>query len=513
MKGANPHPVTGRDNLEIFGLDINVPVFMISGITIVGFIIVTLLFQEEAMETLPMMRTWITVEFDWLFLIVGNLCFLFSVFVIFSPMGRVRIGGRNAKPDYSRGTWLSMIFSAGVAIGLLFYGVLEPMYYFHNPPLGINPTDTKALEAVGISAATFHWGFSAWTFYAVSGLGLAFFCFNRGLPLTIRSVFHPVLGDRVWGWSGHIIDVLAIFATLFGLATSLGLGAEQAVAGLNYLFEVPANNFTYATFIVVITCFATVSVLTGLDVGIKRLSQFNMLLAMLLLLFVLIAGPTQYIFKSFFAGSVDYIAKIVHFSNWIGREDTDFLHGWTTFYWAWWISWTPFVGMFVARISRGRTVREFLICIIILPTLCCLLWMSVFGGTAIHQFTVDGHTSVTEIIATWKPELALYKMLGHLPLTSLVSFVSVILLVVFFVTSSDSASLVVDMVSAGGKLDAPANQRVFWCSVEGLVAIALLLGGGLESLQAAVLMVGLPFSVLLVVMMIGIWKGLRREPL
>ena len=512
MNGNEGHPVTGRDNLEIFGLDINVPVFVVSGITILVFIIGALLFQERAAETLGATRVWITTQFDWLFLSTGNICILSCLFLIFSPMGKVRIGGRDATPDYSRLTWFAMIFAAGIAIGLLFYGVLEPMYYFQNPPLGIDPSDTEALQAVSISAATFHWGFSAWAFYATAGLGLAFFCFNRGFPLTIRSVFHPIFGDAVWGWSGHVIDVLAIFATLFGLATSLGLGAQQAVGGLNYLFGIPAESLTYVVFIVVVTFFATISVLTGLDVGIKRLSQFNIVLAVLLLLFVLVIGPTGYIFKSLVAGGVDYIAKIVPMSNWIGREDTDFLHGWTTFYWAWWVSWTPFVGMFVARISRGRTVREFLICVLILPTLCCLLWMSVFGGTAVYQFMVDGYTGVTEIITAWKPELALYKMLEQLPLASLLSFVSVVLLVIFFITSSDSASLVVDMISAGGKLEAPAAQRVFWCTLEGMVAIALLLGGGLASLQAASLIAGLPFSVLLIVMVISVWKGLAREP-
>ena len=512
MNGSNGHPVTGQDNRQIFGLDINVPVFVVSGITILVFIIGALLFQDRAAATLSATRVWITTQFDWLFLSTGNICILSCLFLIFSPMGKVRIGGRDAVPDYSRLTWFAMIFAAGIAIGLLFYGVLEPMYYFQNPPLGVDPSNTAALEAVSISAATFHWGFSAWAFYATAGLGLAFFCFNRGLPLTIRSVFHPIFGDSVWGWNGHVIDVLAIFATLFGLATSLGLGAQQAIGGLNYLFGIPAGNLTYVVFIVVVTCFATISVLTGIDVGIKRLSQFNIVLAVLLLLFVLVIGPTGYIFKSLVAGGADYIAKLVSFSNWIGREDKDFLHGWTTFYWAWWISWTPFVGMFVARISRGRTVREFLICVLIIPTLCCLLWMSVFGGTAIYQFVAEGYTGVTEIITAWKPELALYKMLEGLPLTSLLSFVSVVLLIIFFITSSDSASLVVDMISAGGKLEPPAAQRVFWCTLEGLVAIALLLGGGLKSLQAASLIAGLPFSILIIIMVVSIWKGLRHEP-
>lgn len=484
---------------------------MTSGIVTLAFVVGALIFQEKATEVLGALRIWITTQFDWLFMSACNICALFCFFLILSPLGKVRLGGSDAVPRYSRITWFSMIFTAGVAIGLLFYGVLEPVYYFQNPPLGIDPSDTKAAQAISISAATFHWGLSAWAFYATAGLGLAFFCYNRGLPLTIRSAFHTLLGERVWGWSGHLIDTLAIFATLFGLATSLGLGAKQAVAGLNYLFGIPATDMTYIVFIVLTTSFATLSVLSGLNVGIRRLSQITITIALLLLLFVFIAGPTQYILSSFFAGLADYIVKIVPLSNWVGREDTDFLHGWTTFYWAWWISWTPFVGMFIARISRGRTVREFLVCVLVLPTIFCLLWMSVFGGTAIHQFLFDGYTGVTTIVTQWKPELALFKMLEQLPMTQVLSFASVVLLVIFFITSSDSASLVIDITSAGGKLDAPASQRVFWCSLEGGVAIALLLGGGLKSLQAASITAGLPFSILLILMTVSIWKGLRDE--
>ncbi len=502
----------GQGNTQIFGLDINAPVFVTSGIVTLAFVIGALLFQDKATEVLGALRVSITTQFDWLFMSTCNICALFCFFLILSPLGKVRLGGPDAVPRYSRITWFSMIFTAGVAIGLLFYGVLEPLYYFQNPPLGIDPSDTKAAEAISISASTFHWGLSAWAFFATAGLGLAFFCYNRGLPLTIRSAFYPLLGERVWGWSGHLIDTLAIFATLFGLATSLGLGAKQAVAGLNYLFEIPATDLAQMMFIIATTSLATVSVLSGLDVGIKRLSQFNIALALLLLLFVLIAGPTQYIFHIFFAGLTDYFAKVIPLSSWVGREDTDFLHGWTTFYWAWWISWTPFVGMFIARISRGRTVREFVVCVILLPALCSLLWMSVFGGTAIHQLLFDGYTGVSQIITERKPELALFKMLEVLPMAQLVSFASVALLIIFFITSSDSGSLVIDVTSAGGKLEPPVAQRVFWCSLEGAVAIALLLGGGLKSLQAASIIAGLPFSILLILMTVSIWKGIRSEP-
>ena len=469
------------------------------------------MFRESATKTLGDLRVWVTTAFDWLFMITVSAMVLFCLFLIVSPLGKVRIGGRDSVPDYSRATWFAMLFAAGVGIGLMFFGVLEPVYYFQNPPLGIDPADKEAALAIGIAGATFHWGLHAWAIYAIVGLGLAFFTYSWGLPLTIRSTFYPLLGDRVWGWGGHVIDIFAIFATLFGLATSLGLGAQQATDGLNYVLGVPATDFTRVVLIIAITAMATISVVTGLDVGIKRLSQFNMIFAVLLMLVVLAVGPTLDVFRSFFVGLGEYIVRIVPLSNWIGREDTDFLHGWTTFYWAWWIAWAPFVGTFIARISKGRTVREFLVFVLVLPTLFGLLWMSVFGGTALHQFLVNGYTGVTETVTAWQPGLVLFKMLDQLPLTGLLSFVSIILVIVFFVTSSDSGSLVVDTISAGGKMDAPVVQRVFWCVVEGLVAIALLLGGGLQSLQAASLLTALPFAIVLVGMIVSIWIGLRRE--
>ena len=327
----------------------------------------------------------------------------------------------------------------------------------------------------------------------------------------MRSAFYPIFGDRVWGWPGHVIDTFAIFAGMFGLATSLGLGVQQVTSGLNYLFGIPANSVTMVVLIAVITGIAMTSVLTGINVGIKRLSQFNVILAFLLLLAVIILGPTLYIIRTMGAGLVDYAMRIVPLSNWIGRTDTGFFHDWTTFYWAWWIAWAPFIGTFIARISKGRTVRQFVIFVLLLPTLLCLLWFGAFGGTALHQHTVDGYTGVTEEVTAWKLELALFKMFDELPWTTLLSSVAMLLTIIFFVTSSDSGSLIIDIIAAGGKVDAPVSQRVFWCSLEGLVAIALLLGGGLKSLQAASLATGFPFAIVLLGMAVCVWMGLRSE--
>ena len=502
----------GQDNVRVLGLDIHNPVFVISAVLIVLFVIFTLAFQEGAKVFFGDLRPWLTSTFDWLFMGAANIFVLFCLFLVVSPLGRIRLGGPDAKPDYSYAGWFAMLFAAGMGIGLMFFGVLEPVYHFRNPPLGVSADDIEAARAMGMAATIFHWGLHPWAIYAVVALSLAFFSFNHGLPLTIRSAFFPLLGNRVWGWFGHIIDTLAVFATLFGLATSLGFGAEQAIAGLNYLFDVPATDFSKVVLIVLITCAALASVVAGLDAGVKRLSELNMLLAILLLSFVLLVGPALDILGGFFSGLGNYLANVPALSNWVGREDTDFLHGWTTFYWAWWISWSPFVGMFIARVSKGRTVREFVVCVLLIPTVVSVLWMSVFGGTAVGQFIDTGYAGVIETIDAWQPELSLFRMLELLPLSGVLSLVGIVLVVVFFVTSSDSGSLVIDTITAGGKFDAPVAQRIFWCSFEGLVAIALLLGGGLASLQAAAIATGFPFAIVLVLMCVSLYRGLRYEP-
>ena len=511
VEGKQPQLLDDTDYRKLFGLDIYMtPVFVISSISIVAFVIGTFAFQEATTEVFKKTREWLTTNLDWFFMIAADLVLLFCLYLALSPLGKVRLGGTDAKPEYSNLTWLAMLFAAGVGIGLLFFGVAEPVYYFQKPPLGITP-GTEEAATVGIAATVFHWGLHGWAIYGVVGLALGFFAYNKGLPLTIRSAFYPLFGDRVWGWPGHIVDTFAIFAGLFGLATSLGFGVQQVASGFNYLFDVPANNTTMVVLIVVITSIALASVLTGINVGIKRLSQFNMILAFLLLLAVILLGPTLYILSGMFAVLGSYLSKIVPLSNWIGREDTGFLHNWTTFYLAWWFAWAPFVGTFIARVSKGRTVREFIVFVLLMPTLLCLLWFATFGGTAFYQHIVEGYTGVTENIEAWKLEIVLFKMFDKLPMTTLLSSVAMLLTIVFFVTSSDSGSLIVDTIAAGGKVDAPVTQRIFWCTIEGVVAIALLLGGGLDALQAASLATGFPFAIVVLGMAISVWMGLRSE--
>ena len=497
----------GEHNIQVLNLDIHNPVFIVSAALVVMLVIGTLLFPEQATSLFADLRVWTTVTFDWFFLIAANIFVVFSLGVALSPLGRIRLGGQDAAPQYSYLAWLAMLFAAGVGIGLMFFGVLEPVTHTLAPPLGIDPADTEAARAVGMSAAIMHWGLHAWAIYAVAGLSLAFFCFNRGMPLTLRSAFYPLIGKAVWGPFGHGVDIVAVLATLFGLAVSLGFGAEQIAGGLQYLFGIPATTTTRVILIMVIIGIALASVIAGMDKGVKRLSWINMGLAGLLWLFVLIAGPTLVILATIANATVDYIYYLPGLSNWIGREDVTFVHDWTTFYWAWWIAWAPFVGMFIARVSFGRTVREFITWVLIIPTIIGILWMATFGGTAIDQYLSDGYTGVAESV----PELALFKMLELLPMTGLVSALSVVVITIFFVTSADSGSLVMDTITAGGKMDAPVQQRAFWCILVGVTATALMLGGGMASLQALTLSVGLPFTVVLLCMCVGLVKGLREE--
>jgi BCCT family betaine/carnitine transporter len=412
-----------------------------------------------------------------------------------------------------------MLFAAGMGIGLMFFGVSEPLSHFQSSlaegagspdswaPLAGAPGQEAEARRLGMAATIFHWALHPWAIYAVVALALALFAYNKGLPLSVRSIFYPIFGDRVWGWTGHVIDILAVFATLFGLATSLGIGAEQANAGLEYLFGIPVTDVSKVVLIIGITAIALVSVMLGLDAGVKRLSEINLTLAAILLFFVIVFGPTLAIITGFFGNLWAYAENLPALSNPFGRDDDNFRQGWTSFYWAWWISWSPFVGMFIARVSRGRTVREFIFWVLVIPSLVSVLWMTALGGTAITMLT-GGYEAIGEASL----ELKLFAMLNNLPLAGITSFVGIVLVIVFFVTSSDSGSLVIDTITAGGKIDAPVSQRIFWACFEGLVAIALLLGGGLGALQAASVSTGLPFAIVLLLGCVALVMGLMSEP-
>ncbi|KUF11783.1 BCCT family transporter [Pseudoponticoccus marisrubri] len=521
----------GQDNIETsigpFGLDIHNPVFMISGLSVVVFVFAALIFPGQFETFFGWLRPALTSTFDWFFMLAANVFVIFCLLLIVTPLGSVRLGGADATPDYGYPGWFAMLFAAGMGIGLMFFGVLEPAYYFGTPwgdePLGaarpfgedgqIIAANVEEARRMALAATSYHWALHPWAIYAVVALSLALFSYNKGLPLSIRSAFYPILGERVWGWWGHTIDTLAVFATLFGLATSLGIGAQQANAGLDFVYGIPTSVTTQVLLIIGITAVALVSVLRGLDGGVKILSEINMVVAAALLLFVLFAAGAVTILGDFVMGLGAYFTEVVPLSNPFGREDDGYREGWTAFYWAWWISWSPFVGMFIARVSRGRTVREFVTCVLIIPSIVCVFWMAVFGGTAINDMIANPEASLVKanVIDAYKPELSLFGMLEALPLTAITSTVAIVLVIVFFVTSSDSGSLVIDTITAGGKIDAPVPQRVFWCTFEGMVAIALLLGGGLTSLQAMVISTGLPFTIVLLLMCFAIFRGLQAE--
>jgi len=433
--------------------------------------------------------------------------------LILLPVGKIRIGGEDATPDFSLVSWFAMLFAAGIGIGLMFWGVAEPAGYYtdwYGTPLDIEAYTAEARPAA-LGATMYHWGLHPWAIYAVVALDLAFFAYNKGLPLTIRSTFYPLLGDRIWGPIGHVVDVMAVLATIFGLATSLGFGAQQAAAGISFLFNVDNGLTTQLTIIACVTGLALISVLRGIDGGVKVLSNINMSLALLLLLFVIVAGSISAFVVNYVQTLDGYADYLLPLSNPFGRSDDVFYHEWTIFYWAWWISWSPFVGMFIARVSRGRTVRQFLTAVLLVPTFVTTIWMAAFGGSGLDQIE-QGVGALADGIGD--DALVLFQMLENMPLATVTSMLGICLVLVFFVTSSDSGSLVIDSITSGGKTDAPVTQRVFWATMQGVIAAVLLSLGGaaaLDALQAGAVSTGLPFTFVLLAMCVSLAMGLRHE--
>ena len=517
----------GQDNYQAAPMGVNIDihgaVFTISSLVILAFVILSLALPEQSTEWFGAAKGWINENMSWFLIGAANIFVILCIVLIFSPLGGVRIGGAHAKPDFGYLSWFAMLFAAGMGVGLMFYGVSEPLTHYGTSlagtsmgengvrtdwaPLGAAAGDEGAALSLGMAATIFHWGLHPWAIYAIVALSLAIFSYNKGLPLTVRSMFYPILGERIWGWPGHIIDILAVFATLFGLATSLGIGAQQAAAGLNHLFNIPGGDTTLVLLIAGITAVAVVSIVAGVDKGVKRLSEINLVLAFLLLMFVVFVGPTLMILTGFAKNLGSYLTELPFLSNPFGREDANFSQGWTTFYWAWWISWSPFVGMFIARVSRGRSVREFLTAVLLIPSTVSVFWMTAFGTTAVHQLQQGFEGAKDADLA-----VQLFEVLGQMPLAEITSFVGIVLVIVFFITSSDSGSLVIDTITAGGKIDAPKPQRVFWGIIEGAIAIALLVGGGLAALQSAAVAMGLPFTLVLLAGCYAIVKGLMNEP-
>ncbi len=500
--------VRSDERKSIMGLEVNGPVFFTSSIIIIISIALTLIFKEQAEGAFDSIQNFVANNGGWFFVLCVNIYLIFVVYLAFSKFGNIRIGGKDAKPEFKTISWFAMLFSAGMGIGLLFWSIAEPITHFMNPPLTEGGTPAAAQEAMNFTFL--HWGFHAWGIYALVGLSLAYFTYSHGLPLTIRSVFYPILGDKIYGKRGDLIDIFAVLATLFGLATSLGLGVQQIAAGLAHVFGVDSGITTQVILIGGITAIATISVVLGVDKGVKFLSEWNMRIAVLMLLLVLILGPTIFIFQSFVQNTGNYFYSFLEISSWTeSYTGNDWQNAWTVFYWGWWIAWSPFVGMFIARISKGRSIREFILGVLIVPSIITFFWISAFGSTSIQQALLGDQTiinAVDENVAT-----ALFVFLEDFPFAVALNIIGVILIAGFFVTSSDSGSLVVDSLTSGGKIDAPVGQRVFWAVAEGAVAAVLLIGGGLQALQTASIVTGLPFAFILLFMCYSLYTGVRDE--
>ena len=487
-----------------------VPVFAPAVIVTLLLVIGTISNPELAGNVFSATLGYITTTFGWFYMLAVAIFLVFIVLVASSRWGSIKLGPDHADPQYSFPAWFAMLFSAGYGIALLFFGVAEPVLHYASPPAGAPETLDAAKQAMQI--AYFHWGFHIWAIYGLVGLVLAYFSFRHGLPLSMRSALYPLIGERIHGPIGHTVDVFAILGTLFGIATTLGLSVAQINAGMNYLWpSVPVETWVQIVAIAVITALALISVVAGLDKGVKNLSILNMVLAVALMLFVFIVGPSIFILEAFLQNTGSYLNNIIERTfNLQAYTRSDWIGNWTLFIFGWTIAWAPFVGLFIAKISRGRTIRQFVFGVMFVPTMFTFLWFAIFGDTALHLIMNEGYTALINEVQN-DTAIALFKLYERLPLTSIVSFITVILIVTFFVTSSDSGSLVIDSLASGGALVTPAWQRAFWAILEGAVASVLLLAGGLSALQTMTIASALPFAIIMLIAAVGMWRALVIE--
>ena len=494
---------------------VNKPVFLWSVAITLVFLIAGVVSPQGSAAAFSIAQSWIVTELGWVYLLSVAVFLIFMLYLGFSSHGNIKLGPNHSEPDFSYGAWFSMLFAAGMGIGLVFFGVAEPVKHFTAPPTGDPATIEAARTAMEISY--FHWGLHAWAVYAVIGLSLAYFSFRHGLPLTMRSALYPIIGDRIYGPIGNAVDIFAVIGTLFGVATSLGLGVLQVNAGFNHVLGWPISFWVQLPLIVVITAMATVSVATGLDKGIKFLSNLNMLMAVALMLFVFVMGPTTFLLRAFVQNLGAYLDQFVLRTFYMyayapNEAPANWLGDWTLFYWGWWIAWSPFVGMFIARISRGRTIRQFVMGVLLVPTGFSFAWMTVFGDTSLYLHLSGTTTAVSDAVSK-DVTLALFVFLEQFPLGTYVSWFAMALIVFFFVTGADSSALVIDTLTSGGREDGPVARRVFWAIISGVIGAVLLSSGGLDALQTASIAGALPFTFVMLLMCWGLWKGLRKEGL
>ena len=488
---------------------LNKQVFISASVIIIALLLYTAALPKQAQALFTVIQASIVDNGSWFYVLTVAFIFFFVVFLGFSRYGEIRLGPDHATPDYSLMTWLSMLFAAGMGIGLMFFGVAEPLMHYLSPPT--TETGTVAAVQEAMKMTFFHWGLHAWAIYAIVALVLAYFSYRHNLPLTLRSALYPLIGERIYQWPGHLVDIFAVVSTVFGVATSLGLGASQVNAGFSYLFGIDVSTSNQIIIMCGITALAVISVATGLDKGIRRLSEANMILAVSLLVLIFVLGPTVFLLQAYLQNIGDYLADIVHNTfNLFAYKKTDWIGGWTIFYWGWWLAWAPFVGLFIARISRGRTIREFILGVMLIPTVFTLLWMTIFGNSAIDLVYNQGVAELGEMVSK-DSSVALFVFLENFPLTTLLSFFSVLMIVIFFVTSCDSGAMVVDMLCSHGSNDTPLWQRVYWAVGIGIVAAILLLAGGLNALQTMTIASALPFAMVLLLAIVGLIKALRVE--
>jgi glycine betaine transporter len=484
-------------------------VFLISAAISLVFILWGVFLPKQMSNMTGSIQTFLGQKFGWFYLFSATGFLVVCIYLIFSRFGRIKLGKDDEKPQYSTVTWFAMLFSAGMGIGLVFWGVAEPISHFYNPPSGNGQTVEAANDALRYSF--FHWGLHPWAAYSVIALALAYFSFRKNRPQVVSEIFRPLFGDKVDGFLGKAVNIIAIIATIFGVATSLGLGAIQINGGLSYLTDIPNAFSTQLVIITVVTVLYTISATTGLNRGIKYLSNINITLALLLMFFVLFAGSSNFIMNAFTSTLGSYVQNLPSMSLKLNPfNNSAWYQNWTIFYWAWWIAWAPFVGTFIARVSRGRTIREFIIGVLLVPTIFSALWFSVFGGSAI-SFDMFENFGLYDIISNEGTEFALFTLLSHFPLGSFLSVLAICLISTFFITSADSATFVLGMQSTNGNLHPPNSVKFIWVIIQSSSAAVLLWSGGLESLQTASIIVAFPFSFVLILMCVSLLKALKKE--
>ncbi|MDX1301293.1 BCCT family transporter [Photobacterium sp.] len=490
--------------------DLNKAVFFPSLALSLIIVITAAIFPAATEQFFKGIQHWLVTKASWFYILSAAIFLIFSVSIMFSRLGDIKLGPDHSTPDYSNRSWFAMLFSAGMGIGLMFFGVAEPVMHFLSPPIGEPGSIEAARQAMRITF--FHWGLHAWAIYAVVALALSYFSYRHGLPLLPRSALYPIIGDKIYGVLGHAVDTFAVLGTLFGVATSLGFGVVQVNAGFHYLFDLPQTVGVQIGLIAIITLFAMISLLLGLEGGIKRLSNINMTLAVTLLIFVLLVGPSVFILQTFVQNTGSYLSEIVNntFNLYAYDPKEDWIGGWTLLYWGWWMSWSPFVGMFIARVSRGRTIRQFIVGVLFIPAGFTFLWMTVFGNTAIHEISTNAGQYLADAVND-DVSVALFVFFEHMPFSSVLSALAVMLIITFFVSSSDSGSFVIDTLTSGGSEHPPVWQRMFWASLEGIVAATLLAAGGLSALQTLTIATAFPFMLIMLAFCYSLFVAIKND--